>query len=385
VAQTRRFLFAKRLIDETRLSMTEVAMAAGFGSLRRFNDVFRGRYGRPPSTLRRRASASLDPDGGDSGITLRLGHTGPYDWPAMVGFLAARAIPGVERVEPGRYLRVVELHGQVGTIEVSPAPRHAALAATIRFPAVDALAAIVARIRWAFDLGADARAIAAHLSRDAILAPLVAARPGLRVPGAWDGFEMAVRAVLGQQVTVEAARLLCGRLAERYGEPLPAAQAAAVGLSRVFPRAEQLAAADLAGLGLPRARARALSALASAAVSDPRLLDPGRDLETSVARLRALPGIGEWTAQYIALRALHEPDAFPAADVGLQRAMEAPDGRRPAPHELEARAEPWRPWRGYAAQHLWTADASRSAVSRPSRRISSSAPGPPPAAAARPA
>ena len=365
VAQTRRFLFAKRLIHETHMSMTEVAMASGFGSLRRFNDVFRRRHGRPPSTLRRRAAAGDDT--GDSGITLLLGHTGPYDWPAVVDFLAARAIPGVERVEPGRYSRTVEVHGQVGTIEVSPAPRQAALAATIRVPAVDALAAIVARVRCVFDLSADARAIAAHLSRDATLAPLVAERPGLRVPGAWDGFEMAVRAVLGQQVTVKAARLLCGRLAERYGEPLRAAQAAAAGLSRVFPRPERLAVADLAGLGLPRARARTLAALASAAVSDPRLFEPGRDLETSVARLRALPGIGEWTAQYVALRALREPDAFPAADVGLQRATTAPDGRRPSPHELRARAEAWRPWRGYAAQHLWTADASRTAVSPPSR------------------
>ena len=359
VAQTRRVLFAKQLIHETRMSMVDVALAAGFGSLRRFNDTFRHLYARPPSLLRRQSSVVTTGASQCAGITLKLSYAPPYDWAAMVNFLAARAIAGMEVVEPDRYRRTIEVDGRHGTIDIRPMNGRHALSATIRFPSVRALPVIIARIRRVFDLAADAGSIAAQLAEDPGLAPLVAARPGLRVPGAWDGFELAVRAVLGQQISVTAARRLAGKLVAAHGEPLtPTADGDVPGLTAVFPGPERLAAADLASLGMPRARARSLSALAASAAGDARLFDPDQDLDTGVARLRVLPGIGEWTAQYIAMRALREPDAFPAADIGLMRAMTAVDGTRPTPAALLTRAEAWRPWRAYAAQHLWTAGAA---------------------------
>lgn len=358
VAQTRRVLFAKQLVHETQMRMVDVAMAAGFSSLRRFNDVFGRLYGRPPSALRRQSAKSAAADGHSAGITLMLSYAPPYDWAAMIDFLAARAINGVEVVEPERYRRTIEIDGRHGTIDVAPAAGRNALAATIRFPDVAALPAIVARIRRVFDLGADVAVIAAQLAEDPELAPLVIARPGLRVPGAWDGFELGIRAILGQQITVTAARLLAGKLVARYGEPLhPTASGDVPGLTMTFPRPERLAGTNLASLGMPRARAATLSALAAAAAAHAELFHADGDLDGALARLRALPGIGEWTAQYIALRALREPDAFPASDVGLLRAMAAVDGTRPTPAALLHRAEAWRPWRAYAAQHLWTASA----------------------------
>jgi AraC family transcriptional regulator of adaptative response / DNA-3-methyladenine glycosylase II len=216
-------------------------------------------------------------------------------------------------------------------------------------------------VRRVFDLGADVAAIAAHLAQDPCLAPLVAARPGLRVPGAWDGFELAARAILGQQITVTAARRLAAKLVAAHGEPLRGDAPASAGLTTVFPRPERLAGADLAAtLGMPRARGAALATLAAAAAADPRLLHPDEDPTTAVTRLRALPGVGEWTAQYVALRALRHPDALPAADIGLLRAMSGPDGSRPTAAALLAHAERWRPWRAYAAQHLWTAGAAHA-------------------------
>ncbi|HEY2386454.1 MAG TPA: AlkA N-terminal domain-containing protein [Candidatus Binatia bacterium] len=354
VAQTRRVLFAKQLIHETRMRMIDVALASGFGSLRRFNDTFHRLYDRPPSSLRR---LSPSPEAGaGAAITVRLSYAPPYDWAAMIAFLAARAVPGVEIVEPRRYRRTIELDGQHGTIDVAPVTGANAVAATIRFPNVRALPSIIRRIRRLFDLTADIRSIAAHLAEDPLLAPLVRARPGLRVPGAWDGFELAIRAILGQQITVAAARQLAVKLVAAHGEPFaPAASGDAPALSAVFPRAERLAGANLARLGMPRARATALSSLAAAAVADARLFSAEQDLECSVARLRDLPGVGEWTAQYIALRALHEPDAFPAGDIGILRALATGDERPTAAAAL-ARAEAWRPWRAYAAQHLWTND-----------------------------
>jgi AraC family transcriptional regulator, regulatory protein of adaptative response / DNA-3-methyladenine glycosylase II len=352
VAQTRRVLFAKQLVTDTQLPMTDIALAAGFGSVRRFNDTFRTLYGRPPRLLRR-AGVSANPT---SAITLRLFFKPPYDWPAIIGFLAPRAVPGVECVTPDCYSRSVSLDDQHGTIAVQPDGMNA-LVATIRFPAVTALPVIVERIRRIFDLGADPAIIGAHLAEDPRLAPLVAARPGLRVPGAWDGFELAVRGILGQQISVAAATRLAGRLVAAYGAQLsPAADASS--LTHVFPSPAQLADAELAvTLGMPRARAAAITGLAASAAADPRLFGPNGDLEETVARLRALPGIGEWTAQYIAMRALREPDAFPAADIGLLRAM-ATEAGRPAPAQLLARAAAWRPWRAYAALHLWTSGAA---------------------------
>lgn len=363
VAQTRRVLFAKQLIHETRLSMTAVAEAAGFGSVRRFNATFQGLYHRPPSALRRLAShgpASHDPA---APITLKLSYAPPYDWEAMIAFLAGRAIAGVEVVEAQRYRRTIAIEEAHGTIEVAPMAGRSALAATIRFPNLRALPTIIARIRRVFDLGADIGAITAQLAEDPQLARLIAGRPGLRVPGAWDGFELAVRAVLGQQITVAAARRLAGKLVATYGEALaPSATAAEEGgLTRIFPGPERLAGVNLATLGMPRSRAVTLAALASRALADPRLFERQHDLDGAIARLRALPGIGEWTGQYIAMRALREPDAFPASDLGLLRAMADAEGRRPSPAALLARAEAWRPWRAYAAQHLWTSDSTQVA------------------------
>jgi AraC family transcriptional regulator, regulatory protein of adaptative response / DNA-3-methyladenine glycosylase II len=352
VAQSRRVLLAKQLIHETRLPMTEIAMAAGFGSLRRFNDTFQALFKRPPTALRR--SAGLDVSAGPHGeISLLLRYRPPYDWPAMLGFLRARAITGVEALEGEVYRRTIGLDGQQGTVTVRPAVGPAgvnALNATVRFPKLSALPQIIARLRRVFDLAADPDAIALQLVKDPALAPLVAARPGLRVPGAWDGFELAVRAVLGQQITVPGAIRLAGALVARFGEKLRDPDGA---LTHVFPDPAVLAGVDPASLGMPRSRGVALLAVAAAVVADPHIFAAGRSLEEAVAQLRALPGIGEWTAQYIAMRQLREPDAFPAADIGLMRAMADSEGLRPTASALLARAETWRPWRAYAAQHLW--------------------------------
>jgi AraC family transcriptional regulator of adaptative response / DNA-3-methyladenine glycosylase II len=350
VAQTRRVLLAKQLIHETRLPMAEIALASGFGSIRRFNETFQQLFGRPPSALRRAGGETIS-SGPAGEVTLLLRYRPPYDWQAMLDFLRLRAIPGVEVIEDGVYARTIEIDGAVGTLKIEPGEGNA-LKAAIRFPRLSALPAIIARLRRVFDLAADPVAIGAQLSEDPALAPLVATRPGLRVPGAWDGFELAVRAILGQQITVQAAIVLAGKLAARYGEPL--GEAAQPGLTHLFPRPERLAGEDLAALGLmPGARARAISSLAAAVAADPQLLGTRSDLDEAIRALKSLPGIGEWTAQYIAMRQLREPDAFPAADIGLMRALEDEAGVRPTPAELLARAERWRPWRAYAAQHLW--------------------------------
>ncbi|MPZ17723.1 MAG: helix-turn-helix domain-containing protein [Luteitalea sp.] len=364
VAQTRRVLLAKQLIHETTLPLAEVALAAGFGSIRRFNETFRQLFDRPPSALRRAGATELT--AGPTGeVTILLRYRPPYDWPAMLSFLRARAIPGVEAVSGDGYARTIEIGGLHGTVLVQPAPVGArardqgnALQATIRFPKLSALPTIIARLRRVFDLAAEPDVIGAHLAEDPLLAPLVAARPGLRLPGAWDGFELAVRAVLGQQISVTAAAGLAGKLVARYGEPLARSRRQHTSLARdalthVFPRPTRLGAADLSTLGMPMRRAAALSSLARAVAADPEIFSAARSLDEAIVQLRTLSGVGEWTAQYIAMRELREPDAFPAADLGLMRAMSDGQGRRPTSRELLARAERWRPWRAYAAQHLW--------------------------------
>ncbi len=348
VAQTRRVLLAKQLIHETQLPMAEIAFAAGFGSIRRFNETFLTLFHRAPGELRR--ANKPDVSAGSQGeIVLLLRYHPPYDWPAMLSFLCRRAIPGIEVVTENRYTRSIQIDGMQGTVAVEPGKGNS-LRATVRFPKLSALPAIIARLRRVFDLAADPVKIAAHLAKDPVLAPLVKARPGLRVPGAWDGFELAIRAVLGQQITVVAAVRLAGRLVETYGAALKAPSA---GLTHVFPQPKILAKADLTALGMPRARAATLSAVAAAAISDPHIFDATCDLDDAIERLRAIRGVGEWTAQYIALRQLREPDAFPAADIGLMRAMATQDGHAHSSSELLDRAATWRPWRAYAAQHLW--------------------------------
>ncbi len=376
VAQTRRVLFAKQLITETQMPMAEIALAAGFSSLRRFNDTIRTLYGRPPRSLRRDEA----PADASSAIRLTLPFKPPYDWAAIIAFLAVRAIGGVELVRPDCYARSIAIGSAQGTIVVRPAEGRNALIATIHFPDISALPLIVARIRRLFDLGADPDVIGAQLAEDPRLAPLVAARPGLRVPGAWDGFELAVRGILGQQITVGAATALARRLVACCGTRLAEiGDGMLTGLTHVFPAPGRIAAQEELGkvLGMPRSRAAAIVGLARATSAAPKLFEPGRGLDESIASLVALPGIGVWTAQYIAMRALREPDAFPAADIGLLRAMANPDGR-PTPAALLARAESWRPWRAYAALHLWTHDAA----SRPGGKEISHAADPRPRAVA---
>ncbi len=354
VAQTRRVLLAKQLIHETRLPMAEVALASGFGSVRRFNETFQALFDRPPVALRRLSGAAT---AGEDGVKLDLAYRGPYDWAGIVEFLSMRAIQGVEVVSAGAYARTIALGDDRGLLMVSPSAKPDRLSVTIHFPRLAALPSIIARVRRVFDLTADPAAIAEHLSGDPALAPRVAARPGLRVPGAWDGLELAVRAVLGQQITVAAATNLASRIVRDWGEPLPPALAGIVpGLTHTFPSAERLAAADLSVLPMPRSRSGYLHKLAETVAADPAIFEPAGDLTAAIARLKTLPGIGEWTAHYIAMRQMREPDAFPTGDIGLMRAMAAVDGVRPTAKALQHRAEAWRPWRAYAALHLWSGE-----------------------------
>jgi DNA-3-methyladenine glycosylase II len=272
----------------------------------------------------------------------------PYDWPAMLGFLSARAIAGMEAVVDGEYSRSIGLNGVHGTLSIKPATADS-LELTLDFPDPTAVPEIVARLRRMFDLDADLATMHRQLAVDPLMARLIAERPGLRVPGAWDGLELAIRAVLGQQISVGAAIKLAGKLVARYGEPSGSSRP---GLTHVFPEAGVLAAADLATLGMPKSRGRTLSGVAQALLDDPLLFEPGR--EGGIARLLALHGIGDWTAQYIALRQLREMDAFPGGDVGLINALKRLEGEPVTARELLQRAEVWRPWRGYAAQLLWT-------------------------------
>ncbi len=352
VAQTHRLHFAKRLIDETDLPMTEIALAAGFGSLRRFNHVFRTTYGRSPRELRRRRSTTAIASVGDD-VVLRLSFRPPYDRAQVRDFLAARAIPGVERVDERGYARTVAAGGSHAIVGVRPLEEENALELRLRGAAPASLFQLSSVARRTFDLGADPAPIAATLRADARLGPLLKARPGLRIPGAWDPFECAVRAVLGQQVSVAGARTLAGRLVARAGKHLAGD---ASGLTHLFPPPEALAERDLSGLGILPARAAAIRALACAVLDG--AVDFGGPAPEVMAALEALPGFGAWTAQYVALRALGEPDAFPAADLVLRRAA-AGGGSPLTARALAARAEAWRPWRGYAAFLLWRAAAGR--------------------------
>ena len=348
VARARRAHFARTLLDETDLPMAEVAFSAGFGSIRDFNHALRATFGRTPTALRR-ARGRRGPVANHGGVTVRLAFRPPLDWSGLLGFLAPRATPGVEAVAAGVYRRTIAIDKGAGTIEVRAAAGEPHLLMRVRLARPERLLQVVARARRLFDLDADPVPIADHLAASPELTPLVARRPGLRVPGAWDAFELAVRAVLGQQVTVRGATTLAGRLVRAAGTPLDRAED---GLTHLFPRPEALAHADLASVGVPRARAATIRALAGAVASGEVVLDASRGLEDAVARLAAVPGIGAWTAHYVAMRALGEPDAFPAADLGLRRALGNGAGRL-APARVAERAEAWRPWRAYAVMHLW--------------------------------
>jgi AraC family transcriptional regulator of adaptative response / DNA-3-methyladenine glycosylase II len=342
VAQTRRLQFAKRLIDETTLNMEQVALAAGFGSVRHFNATISKTYKRTPTQIRGLAPRrGIEPD---NEYFFRLRFRGPFAWNRILAFLSPRAIPGVEAVEAGCYRRTISVNGLSGCIEASLDRDGNAVGVRICFPEPRCLFPIVERVRHLFDLNADPAGVASHLGHDPLLARRAAFAPGLRVPGCWDGFELAVRAVLGQQVTVKGASTLAGRLVREFGAAVPARG----GLTHLFPLPGALAAADLTRIGLPSARAETVRGLA-AAVRDGRISFNGVvDVPDFLARFRELPGIGDWTAQYVAMRAFGDPDAFPSGDLGLLRAA----GMRHA-RELEERSQAWRPWRAYAAMHLW--------------------------------
>jgi AraC family transcriptional regulator of adaptative response / DNA-3-methyladenine glycosylase II len=343
VAQTRRMDFAKKLIDETSLAMSEVALASGFGCVRRFNASIRKVYHRTPTQIRRlsRQTGMLP----QNEYFFRLRFRPPYNWNGMLRFLAPRATPGVEAVESGSYRRSISWNGSHGWMEVSLDAGNNGLAVRVQFGDPRSLFSIIERIRAMFDLNADWAAIAQGLAGDPVLAMQMEANPGLRVPGCWNGFELAVRAILGQQITVKGATALAGRLATTFGQSFSGSS----GLTHIFPSPEVLADARLASLGMPKARSETIRALARAVCGGQISFEGVDNSEDFLARMCDIPGIGKWTAQYVAMRALGEPDAFPSGDIGLLRALGLT-----SPRELERRAEAWRPWRAYASMYLWT-------------------------------
>jgi AraC family transcriptional regulator of adaptative response / DNA-3-methyladenine glycosylase II len=344
IAATRRLLFAKKLLGETDLPVTQIAHAAGYASLRRFNAAFRTSYGQAPRTLRRIRSRAAVP-----ALTLRLPYRAPYDFAALLAFFARRAIPGVEVVDATSYTRRFAFDGVAGSLSVHRIPGDDALALDVAHPQAARLQEISASARRMFDLDADIGAINTHLRRDARLRASVRRHPGQRLPGGWDGFEVAVRAVLGQQVSVAAARTLAQRIVQQFGVEAALDDGAIV---RLFPAATTLADADLGAIGLTRQRALTLRTIARAVCDGSVSFRPEQTLEQFVASWTALPGIGAWTAHYIAMRALSDPDAFPAADLGLRKAL-ATGGPALSTRALEEQAQAWRPWRAYAVMHLW--------------------------------
>jgi AraC family transcriptional regulator of adaptative response / DNA-3-methyladenine glycosylase II len=350
LAQTKRLALAKHLLEESRLPLTEIAFASGFASVRRFNALFRARFGRPPSAVRRERAASTE-QGAANAIDLRLDYRPPLDWDALLAFLAGRAIPGVERVAGGEYHRGVTLGERAGWLSVRRDPKRNALRASVSLSLAPALTIVVSRLRSLFDLDAQPMLIDEHLGRDPVLEPFVRAHPGLRVPGAFDAFEMAVRAILGQQVSVAAATTLSGRLVRRFGRRTEAREETA-GLGWEFPTATRLAEAsvdEIAAEGMPGARARTILELSRAVARGELALTPGSAPNDVIERLVALPGIGPWTAHYVALRALRWPNAFPAADLGVRKALGVSSVKA-----AEERAARWEPWRAYGVLHLWT-------------------------------
>jgi AraC family transcriptional regulator of adaptative response / DNA-3-methyladenine glycosylase II len=342
LAQTRRLGLARWLIQDTGLSMTAVAEAAGFRSLRRFNAAFRERFGRPPSSLRRRAGPV------PGSITLRLAARPPFAGAALMRFLGDRAIPGVEMVSGDRYRRLVTMGERVGWVEAALDPERPGVEVRVDVALLPALGEVLARLRALFDLDARPDVIDAHLGDDPVLRPLVARQPGLRVAGAFDPFELSVRAILGQQVSVRAATTVSGRLVSAFGRRVEAGW--------IFPPPAALARASVErvqAIGVPGARAATIVGLARKVADGGVDLSAAADPEAAVAALRTVPGIGAWTAHYIAMRALRAPDAFLESDLVVRRALGA---SRPA--QAEARAASWRPWRAYGLMHLWGAQAA---------------------------
>ncbi|MBE0625677.1 MAG: DNA-3-methyladenine glycosylase 2 [Burkholderiales bacterium] len=341
-AQTQRLLLAKRLLTDTAMPVTEVAFASGFGSVRRFNALFKLRYRLQPGQLRRHASAS----GAADVLEFELNYRPPYDWRALRAFLGARMVAGVESVDGNRYRRSARICAggkeYRGWIEVAPSRKKPALQIAVSASLAKVLPPVLSRVKALMDLACHPTEVAQALGA------LAQRHPGLRVPGAFDGFEVAVRAILGQQVSVIAARTVAGRFAAAFGDPIETPFAA---LTVLFPTAATVADlpyGHIARLGMPASRARSLVALARAVADGELVLTPNADIDATLERLGALPGVGEWTAQYIAMRALAWPDAFPHTDLGVKKALGETDARR-----VLAAGEAWRPWRAYAVMHLW--------------------------------
>lgn len=352
VAHTQRLHFAKRLIDETTLPLNHISASAGFGSVRRFNDAFRKTYGRSPRELRKVSEESLA-DGRPAALTVRLAYRQPFDWRALRDFFAHRAIPGVEAVDGDTYRRTIETSDGHALVAIRPDKRDGYLSLDLRGVSTESLFEIVQRTREVFDLDAPVSEIAETLGRDHRLRALLRKHAGIRVPGAWDGFELIVRAILGQQISVKAATTLAGRIAARYGKRLKLeSEQSDCGLVTVFPNAERLMRARFNDMGLVRARAQTLRSVATAVVRGDIHFDPAQDPEDFCRSLKSIRGVGDWTAQYVAMRALKNPDAFPASDLGLLKATSFPE--RMSPGKLGERAENWRPWRAYAALLLWS-------------------------------
>jgi len=347
---TRRLLLAKQLLTETTLPITEVAFASGFSSLRRFNDAFSRRYEMPPTRLRKKATGDAAAIIERQTSTLQLSYRPPYDWKGVLAFLAARALKGIEHVTDSSYARTVQLGEAKGWIRVTQSQKKHALMVEFTHSLTPVLPALLSRVRALFDLNARPDVIAKHLSKDARLAAAVRANPGMRVPGAFNGFEMGLRAILGQQVTVKAATTIACRFVEAFGQPIvtPFAE-----LNRLTPAPARVAAASIdhiARHGIVAARCKSMIALAEAQGSGGLCLDGGahHNPDDSIRRLAELPGIGPWTAHYIAMRALRWPDAFPKEDIAVRNTLGGVTAK-----EAEALSQPWRPWRSYAVMHVW--------------------------------
>lgn len=344
VALTRRLHFARRLLTDTALPMTEIAFSAGFSSLRRFNDAAVKAWRVAPTAVRRR-----EPSQARGSIELTLGYREPFDWNGLLAFLCPRAIAGIEVIEGDVYRRTIRFGDSAGIVDVRPSVSTPSLRLSVPIDFARDLGRIVRQVRRLFDLDADPAAIGAALARYPTLARLVKERPGLRVPGSWDPFELAIRAILGQQVSVKGASTLAARLVSALG---PAVESGDPRLDRVFPAAERVAASSLDGLGLTSARAATIRRFAAAVASGKLRLESASSLDEVVGEMTSIEGIGPWTAHYIAMRALGEPDAFPASDLGIRKAL-AENGTMPSGRRVAERAESWRPWRAYATMWLW--------------------------------
>ncbi|MCP5051205.1 MAG: DNA-3-methyladenine glycosylase 2 family protein [bacterium] len=353
VALTRRLDFARKLIDETNLSMTDIAFASGFESIRRFNDAVKKRFERSPSDLRKAARTPGAEQTGKNRLTLLLPFRPPLDWPVLLGYLKGRQIDGVEVIENNCYCRSIGSGGHYGAIKVTPSRKDGHLELTLQIDDTKGLMLIVRRVRRIFDLEADPMFVARHLMKDPGLSPIISSFPGLRVPGGWDNFEIAVRTVIGQQISIPGANTITRRLVQRCGTELNPSPLE--GITHLFPTPAAIASADLSGLGIPGKRAKTITMLAEKVADGDIVLEGNVQPETVKRRLMEIPGIGQWTTEYIAMRALREPDAFPGTDLAIKRELEEIGPGPSAGTRLQTGGRPdvWRPWRSYAAMYLW--------------------------------